>query len=134
MSFPLYLTHLWLMERRTKSARAEVSVEVASYAVERGPVDAIGGNVDRDHLIRVYAEVVSRLGPGGDVVRQHHDPVMGGAESDLILGADHAEGVLTTHAALLDRKGLLPVVECAANGGHHDSLSGSYIGCSADDL
>ena len=122
------------MERRTKSARAEVSVEVASHAVERGTVDAIGGDVDRDHLIRVYAEVVGRLGPGGDVVRQHHDPVMGGAEPDLILGADHAEGVLSPHAALLDRKGLLTVVERAADSGDDDGLSGCHIGRTADDL
>ena len=134
VSFPLYLIHLRLVERRTKSARAEVSVEVASHAVERGTVDAIGGDVDRDHLIRVYAEVVGRLGPGGDVVRQHHDPIVGGAESDLILGADHAEGVLTAHTALLDRKGLLTVVERAADGGDDDGLSGCHIWRTADDL
>ena len=122
------------MERCTKSARAEVSVEVASYAVERGAVDAIGSDVDRDHLIRVYAEVVGRLGSSGDVVRQHHDPVVGGAESDLVLGADHAEGVLSPHAALLDRKGLLTVVERAADGGDDDGLSGCHIGRTADDL
>ena len=134
VSLSLYLTHLGLMECCPESARPEVSVEVAGDTIEGGAVDAIGCDVDRDHLIRVYTEVVCRLGPGGDVVRQHHNPVVGAAESDLVLCADHTEGVLPAHTALLDRKGLLAIVECAAYGGYHDGLSGSDVGRPADDL
>ena len=69
--------------------------------------------------------------PGGERVVEHHDPVVVGADRDLVLGQDHAVGLLPAQLGPLEPRAV----------GHHragprdrDGLAGGDVRRAADDL
>ena len=66
---------------------------------------------------------------------QHHDPLVALAQSQFILGADHAVAFLPADLALLDGDGTaIGHVQGGTHGGHQHLLPGSHIGGTAYDV
>ena len=77
-------------------------VQVAGHAPMGGRVDAVGRDLVFDH--RLGAELEVFLGRGADhgVLRQDHDALVVGADTELVLRADHAEGLHAADLGFLD--------------------------------
>ena len=114
---------------------SEPGREVAGDAVVRCCVDAVGGQIDLEHIVVLELVVFGGGGAGSNLVGDDDDAVVRGADADLILGANHAERLDAADLRFLDCEGLVAfAVEGCAYRSDDNCLTGSNIGRTADNL
>ena len=119
-----------LAPRRGRERRAGRGVDLARDAVDGEAVGPVRRDLQLEHVGGDRQHVGERR-PGGERVVEHHDPVVVGADRDLVLGQDHPVGLLAAQLGLLELRAV----------GHHragprdrDGLAGGDVGRAADDL
>ena len=105
-------------------------IEVARHTDVGRSVDPVGGDFVFDDGLRLQVEVFFRGRADNRVFGQHHDTGMVGTDAELILRADHAEGLNAADLGLLD---LEIARKDRSDAGEKDFLSGRDIGSAADD-
>jgi hypothetical protein len=105
-------------------------VHLARDAVDAEAVRPVRRDLELQH-VGGDREYVGQSRAGGERVVEDHDPVVLGADRDLVLGEDHAVGLLAPELGLLEPRAV----------GHHragsrdrDRLAGGDVGRAADDL
>ena len=111
----------------------EVCGQIACHTVVACGVDAVGGEVHLHHPVAFEVEIFSGGGTGlrCALFRDDDDAVVGGAHSDLVLGAYHAERFHTAYFGFLYLERFFSAVESGAHGGYHYSLSCGHVGRAA---
>ena len=100
----------------------------------RKTVGTVGGDVDLYEPVALQVVILSSRLTDRSILGQDDNTSMAGANANLVLGTDHTAGLNTTQFRLLDDKLLVAVVEDTAKVGYNHLLSGSYVGCTADNL
>ena len=71
---------------------------------------------------------------GHSLFRQHHDAIVGVAQSNFVFRADHALGGFAAQLGFLDGERLVTVVKHRTDGGDHHLLSGGHVGRTTNDV
>ena len=122
------------MQCRLLAVLDEVSIEVTRHAVVAARIRAVGSDIHFDDKVALQV-VVTRCGQSHlSILGQHDDAVVACSHSDFILGTNHSITLDATQFTLFDGKTLIPIIELAAQGSHHDLLSCRHIGSSAHNL
>ena len=66
-------------------------VQISCNAPVGGGVNAVGGDFVLDYSFGPEVQIILGGSAGYGLRGQHHDALMAGADSELVLGADHAE-------------------------------------------
>jgi len=117
-----------LLERRELAV--EERSHVARDAVDREQVDAVARRLEVEHLLDERQHVGERCARLERVV-EHHDPVVVGAEVDLVLGEDHPLRDLAAELAAVEGQ---PVRERRTGQCDGDLRAGAEVPRAADDL
>ncbi len=117
------------------AAAAQVGRQVARHADVRRGVGTVGRQSDADQVVVLDAEVFAGRHAHGRIGRELHDAVVGGADAQLVLGAEHAERLHAADFAALDLELLVaPVgVEHGAHRGAQHLEARAAVGGAAHD-
>ena len=116
--------------RRRGQRRVRDRVDLARDAVDAQAVRPVRRDLELEH-VRGDRQRVGQRRARGQILRQDHDPVVLGADRDLVLGQDHPARLLAAQLGLLE---LGAVGHDRAGRGDRDGLAGRDVGRAADDL
>ncbi len=119
-----------LRPRRRGERRVRGGVHLARDAVDAQAVRPVRRDLELEH-VRGDRQHVGERGAGGERLVEDHDPVVVRADLDLVLGQDHAVGLLPAELGLLQPH---PAGHHRAGRGDRDGLAGRDVRRAADDL
>ncbi len=115
---------------RRRQRRAGGGMRLPGHPVDAEAVGPVGRDLERQHIGGDRQHLGQRRA-GGQRIVEHHDPVVVGADRELVLGQDHPVRAL---AAELGHLQLGAVGHDRPRLGHRDRLAGGDVGRAADDL
>ena len=137
--FSRRIVDLKIIDRRTSQSIGitvlfEPCGQIAGYPVMRCRIDAIGGNIDLQYIIAFEVVIFLRRSPGYGTLGQYDDTVVRCTDSDFILGTYHTVAFDSAYFRFLDCKAFFARIKDSSDCRYHDMLTGSDIGCAANDL
>src|SRR5690606_8169930 len=80
----------------------QAGLEVPGHAKMAHGIGTVGGQANFKDLIALHLEYLGTWGAGLQPLIEDHDPIMAGAQPELILGTDHSLAFLPTDLSFFD--------------------------------